>query len=239
MKVEDPNKQVTSNNDSTEKLVAEPAKTAETPLKPGEQLRRKKDLGNHFRTLHEKFNHVGKTGLQDLLERVYEGVDNALLNEIVSEVHCSCEKFDKAGRHPVAALPQEPGFNEEFCMDLLFIQNVIILHVMCMFTHLSSSAIVRSKVSKEVRKAFVNSRVNYCGVPRRIFSDTGGEFGSDHFRDLGGVFGIRLDVIGGGAHWALGLMERRNGILRTLVTKSAQTGKQIRDVLGPVDLAIN
>ena len=84
-----------------------------------------------------------------------------MLKEVVSEFHCSCEKFDKAGRHPVAALPREPGFNEEVCMDLLFIQNVIILQVMCMFTHLSSSAIVRSKVSKEVGKAFVNSWVNY------------------------------------------------------------------------------
>ena len=31
-------------------------------------------------------------------------------------------------------------------------------------------------------------------------------------------------------------MERGNGILRTLVTRSAQTGTQIRDVSGPVDL---
>ena len=112
-------------------------------------------------------------------------------------------------------------------MDLLFTQNVIILHVMCMFTHVSSSAIVRSKLSKEVGKAFVNSWVNYYGVPRRILSDTGGELGSDHFRDLGDVLGISLGVIEGGAHWALGLMERRNGMLRTLGTKSAQTGKQV------------
>ena len=60
--------------------------------------------------------------------------------------------------------------------------------------------------------------------------DTEGEFGSDHFRDLGDVLGIRLDVIGGGAHWALGLMERRSGVLHTLLKKRAQTGKQIRDV---------
>ena len=124
-------------------------------------------------------------------------------------------------------------------MGLLFIQNVIILHVMCMCTHLSSSTIVRSKVSKEVGKAFVSSWVNYYGVPRRILWNTGGEFGSDHFRDLGDVLGIRLDVIGGGAHWALGLMEWRHGILRTLVTKSAQTGKQVPDVMGPVDLVMN
>ena len=142
MKVDDPDNQVTSNNDSTENIVTDPAKVVETLSKPGEQLRRKKDLENHFRTLHEKFNHVGKTTLQHFMERVYEGVDKALLKEIVSEFHCSCEKFDKAGRHPVAALPREPGFNKEVCMDLLFIQTVIILHAMCMFTHLSSSAIV-------------------------------------------------------------------------------------------------
>ena len=97
------------------------------------------------------------------MERVYEGVDKVLLKEVVSEFHCICEKFHKANRHPVAALPREPWFNEEICMDLLFIQNVIVLHVMCMFTYLSSSAIVRSKVSKEVGKAFVNSWVNYYG----------------------------------------------------------------------------
>ena len=65
----------------------------------------------------------------------------------------------------MAAIPREPGFNEEVCMDLLFIQNVIILHVMCIFTHLSSSAIVSSKVSNEVGKAFENSWVNYYGLP--------------------------------------------------------------------------
>ena len=121
------------------------------------------------------------------MERVYEGVDKILLKEIVSEFNCCCEKFDKAGRHPVAALPEELGFNDEVCMDLLFIQNVIVLHVMCMFTHLSSSTIVSWNVLKEVGKAFVNSWVNYYGVPRMILSDTGGEFGSDHFRDLSDV----------------------------------------------------
>ena len=119
-------------------------------MKPGEQLRRKKDLENHFRMLHKKFNHVGKTRLQHFMERVYEGVEKVLLKEMVSEFHCSCENFDNAGGHPVAALPPEPGFNEEVCMDLLFIQNVIIVHVMCMFTHLSCSVIVRSKVLQDV-----------------------------------------------------------------------------------------
>ena len=121
------------------------------------------------------------------MKRVYEGVDKIFLKEILSEFHCSFEKFDKAVRHPVAALPREPGFNDEVCMDLLFIQNMIVLHMMCMFTHLSSSTVVRLKVSKEVGKAFVNSWVNYYALPRRILSETGCEFGSDHFRDLGDV----------------------------------------------------
>ena len=108
-------------------------------------------------------------------------MDKILPKEIVSKFHCSCEKFDKAGRHPVAALPREPGFNDEVCMDLLFIQNVIVLQVMCMFTHLFSSTVVRSKVLTEVGKAFVNSWVSYYGVPRSIFSYKGGEFGSEHF----------------------------------------------------------
>ena len=105
MKVDNPDNQVTNYDDSTEKIVTDPAKVVETPSKPGEQLRRKKDLESHFRMLHEKFKHVGKTRLQHFMERVYEGVDKALLKEIVSEFHCSCEKFDKAGRHPVAAFP--------------------------------------------------------------------------------------------------------------------------------------
>ena len=123
--------------------------------------------------LHEKFNLIRKTRLQQFMETVYEGVDKVLLKEIVSEFHCSCEKFDKAGRHPVAALPREPGFDEEVCMDLLFIQNMIILHVMCMFTHRSSLSVLGSDLLKDVGKAFVNSWVNYYGVPWRILLDTG------------------------------------------------------------------
>ena len=93
MQVDDPDNQVTSNDDSTEKMVAEPVKAAETPLKPGEQLRRNKGLMNHFRMLHEKFSHVRKTRLQHFMERVYEGVDEAMLKEIVSKFHCSCEEI--------------------------------------------------------------------------------------------------------------------------------------------------
>ena len=70
MKVDDPDNQVTDNDDSMEKIVTDPAKVVETPSKPGEQLRRKKDLDIHFRTLHENFNNVGRTRLQHFMERV-------------------------------------------------------------------------------------------------------------------------------------------------------------------------
>ena len=46
-------------------------------------------------------------------------------------------------------------------------------------------------------------------------------------------------MVGGGAHWALGMMERRNGILRNLVTKSARSVRDNKEGLGPIDLVMN
>ena len=84
---------MTSTDDSTEKIATDQAKVVETPSKPGEQLRRKKDLESHFRTLQEKFNHVRKTRLQHFMERVYEGVDKALLKEIVREFNAAVKNL--------------------------------------------------------------------------------------------------------------------------------------------------
>ena len=63
--------------------------------------------------------------------------------------------------HPIVALPREPVFNDEVCMELLFFEGIIVLHVMCMFTHLWSSTMVNEKVSKDVGSAFLTNCVNY------------------------------------------------------------------------------
>ena len=53
MKVIDPDDQVMSNDDPTEKIVTKRSKKAEAPLTSSEHLKKKRKLGNHFRAMHE------------------------------------------------------------------------------------------------------------------------------------------------------------------------------------------
>ena len=144
-------------------------------------LKIEEEMFAYFELLHNNFNHVGKVRLQRFIIRTYSGVNQSWLSQIVKEFRCECERFDGAWRHPIVALPREPASNNKVCMHLLFFEGIIVLHVMCMFVHLSSSTIVKRNLSKDVGRAFLANWVNYHGAPRRILSDTGGMFGSDHF----------------------------------------------------------
>ena len=93
---------------------------------------------------------MGRGLLQRFFVRKHSGFNQSWLSQIVKDFCCECERFEGSRRHPIVAQPREPVFSDKFCMDLLLFEVIIVLHVMCMFTHLSSSTIVKRKVSKDV-----------------------------------------------------------------------------------------
>ena len=84
---------------------------------------------------------------------------------------CEYERYNRAPRRPIVSLPREPEFNGEVAMDLLFVHGAILLHVMCLFTHFSSSGMLRRKTAQEVEEKFTTNWLSKYGAPRGILTD--------------------------------------------------------------------
>ena len=102
-----------------------------------------KEMETYFRDLHVKLNHVPKSRLEKFLRLCHPEVDKQMLRKVVEGFECKCERYNRAPRRPIVSLPRDPEFNGEVAMDLLFVHGAIMLHFMCLFTHFSSSSMLR------------------------------------------------------------------------------------------------
>ena len=97
-------------------------------------------------------------------------------------------------------------------MDLLFLGDLIILHVLGVFPRYSLLAPGRSKNPAEVWDTFCASWVAVFGKPRIVQMDEEGGWKHDLWVDLCADRYIRLQNQGVGAHpW---ILERRNELAR-------------------------
>ena len=124
------------------------------PENPEEKLR---EMETYFRTLHVKLNHVSKSRLEKFLLLSHPELDKRMLRKVVDDFECECERYNRAPRRPIVSLPKDPEVNAEGAMDLLFVQGVVLLHVMCLFTHFSSSSMLRRKTAQEVEDKFTTN----------------------------------------------------------------------------------
>ena len=102
-------------------------------------------------------------------------------------------------------------------MDLHEIQsNIWYMHIID-FTRLSNAVIIRSKTVAV--KRFLKHWVSLFGVPRKIFSDNGGEFIGVEFYDMCDVFNIKIDSTPSYSPWSNGLCEHHNQTLTSTFLK--------------------
>ena len=66
-----------------------------------------------------------------------------------------CRAFDKAPHLPIAGTSMVAAFNEKLQVDLLFLDDLIVLHIMDVFSKYSVLTPVRSKNPLEVWGAFI------------------------------------------------------------------------------------
>ena len=84
-------------------------------------------------------------------------------------------QVSKPSPRPIVGYAKATTFNETVSMDLHEIQsNVWYMHIIDEFSRLSNAVIIRSKAV--TAKTFLKNWVSLFGVPRKIFSDNGGEF---------------------------------------------------------------
>ena len=179
-----------------------------------------REMETCFRTMLVKLNHVSKSRLENFFLLSHPRRDKQILRKFVDGFKCECEHRNRAPRRPIISLPIDPEFDAEVAMDLLLVHRAVLLHIMCLFTHLSPSSMLRRKTAQEVEDKVTANWLSKYGAPRRILTDCVGEFVNARFRSLGSLLGIKLDIVAAGAHWAIGLMERQTGTLRNLIVWS-------------------
>ncbi|VDH90019.1 Hypothetical predicted protein [Mytilus galloprovincialis] len=108
-------------------------------------------------------------------------------------------------------------------MDLHEIgHNFYYLHIFDLFSRLSAAAIIRRKDSQLVVDKFMQIWVSVHGAPEvkvLVYTDNGGEFNSQTFRDMAENLNMSVKTTAGYSPWSNGIVERHNATVTETVNK--------------------
>ena len=144
----------------------------------------------------------------------------------VDEVMAQCEicrTFDEAPHVPAAGTSTVAMFNAKLQVDLLFLDDIIALRIMDLFSKYSFLIPARAKNPQDVWDPCCGSWIAVCGPPMSIQMDEGGEWKTALWTELRFDRRIRLQF--------QGILVRRNGPVRGICNRLKDddrfSGKQI------------
>ena len=171
--------------------------------------------------LHKQFAHPTAEKLKELIRN--SGVVDKKIFKIVDAVtdKCdTCKRFKRPPLRPVVSMPLASEFNEVVALDIKFIDQVPILHMIDHATRYSMSCRIRNKRAETIVEAVMNHWIRIFGSPSQYFlSDNGGEFVNSEVRELCAKFNLKLETTGAEASWSNGLVERHHAMIEDNVRK--------------------
>ena len=170
--------------------------------------------------LHRQFGHPTADKLVDLIEK--SGCRDDNVRKAIEKVSSECEtclKFSKAAPRPVVSLPMASKFNETVSMDLKFYDGKIFLVLVDLATRYCAASLLGNKLPMTVIRAIFVRWISIFGPPKKFFSDNGGEFNNDEFKDMGEKFNIRVMGTSAESPFSNGVCERLNAVLENSVRK--------------------
>ena len=173
--------------------------------------------------IHRQFCHLSKENMVTFLKD--SGKWDESFNEILEEIYSKCKTcrlFKRAPSRPVVALPASSDFNEVLTMDLKerkIDRYNYILHMIDAYTRFSVSMWLTRKLTSCVAEGVLTHWVAIFGLPKRIWTDLGGEFCSDEIKEIGELLNVELGTAGGLAPWMNGLCERNHQVIDTCLEK--------------------
>ncbi|KAF4471164.1 Ribonuclease H [Fusarium albosuccineum] len=201
-----------------------------------------------LRRLHKRFGHPSVAKLEALLIRAGHETDRDALEAIRKMCHY-CQTKGSAGKRFRFTLKREADFNYEVIVDVMYLDNKPVLHIVDAGTSFQAARFLRSISAKETWEKLKECWIDaYLGPPDIISHDAGTNFDSAEFRAEAKLAGITINQIPVEAHWSIGKVERYHGPLRRAYeiirseTKKAETSqeaclqmavKAINDTSGP------
>ena len=176
--------------------------------------------------LHANLGHPSSHELIRLL--LHRGVPNAAVLECVKKLHCStCERLKGPQQPRPASSSTTPStasqFNDLVQGDFFYVrlstgQAVQVLGLADTAAGFHQAAILRTKGAKETYDTLERVWLRPYGLPARLLLDPDPLFQGD-FDDLLSTVNVQVDFCPAEAHWIIGMVERRNAVLRTILER--------------------
>ena len=116
-------------------------------------------------------------------------------------------------------MPMATQFNEVVAMDIKYIKEQPVLHLIDCLTRFSASTIVPNKKAETIISSIFRIWISIFGPPATFLSDNGGEFANEKFLSMGEAYNIKVKTTAAESPWSNGLCERYNGILGEMTEK--------------------
>ena len=172
--------------------------------------------------LHIQFCHPSSNRLISLLKSAgsIDSETQSMINDISSKC-VVCHKLRRPQSKPVVGFSHANDFNQIVAMDLHMIDhNFYYLHIIDLFSRLSAAAIIRKKDSQVIVDKFMQIWVGVYGAPEvGVYTDNGGEFNSQIFRDMAENLNMSVKTTAGYSPWSNGVVERHNATLTDTLNK--------------------
>ena len=184
-----------------------------------------KEVCSAVKRLHLNLGHPSEKELLRLL--AYQGAISKHMITAVKHLHCaSCSrnkpplKPRRPSAMPVANMGQ---FNDTIQTDVFYCRDVVggnhaILGIIDQSTLLHQACRLKDMSSNHTLDIFRNLWFRPYGFPGTVRTDPGTNYGL-HFKQYLERHGIWLEVIPAEAHWRIGLIERRNSVLRDILER--------------------
>ena len=173
------------------------------------------------KSLHKKFIHPPAEKLKKLIKE--SGIDDKTIMSAVDQIsnECStCKIFKATPPRPSVSFPLASVFNEVVALDLKFIDQQIILHMIDHATRFSQACVITNKKKQTIVQALLDNWIAIFGPPGKYLTDNGGEFVNDEMIQLAEKFNITLMTTAAESPWSNGLCERHNAVLADLIVKA-------------------
>lgn len=168
--------------------------------------------------LHRQFGHPGREVLENLLKKA--ALWDKGFSEILTQIYGQCKTcrlFSQTPPRPVVSLPPASEFGEVLTLDLkeIKVKNFnYIFHMIDGFTRHTVSVFIPNKKPETIVNCLLTNWVGVgYGVPKKCWSDVGGEFCNNTMREVGEALGCVMDTGAGYSAWQNGINERNHSVV--------------------------
>ena len=184
--------------------------------------------------MHRHFHHPDSERLYSFMKSSDPGKTSPQVLTDLKRISAACDLCQRLSHAPHrfrVALPDgEVVFNKTVCLDLMYLDNAAVLHVVDKDTKFSAATFLSNETAKETWNTFMRIRVcTYIGFPDVMATDQGPQFKSDRWSNLLNLAGITHHPSGFQSHNAFGVGERYHSFLRGIYRKARQQHPQLEN----------